>query len=83
MWLSGDLDSPPAGGDTGAVCRSIVVPGKPNMGARWVLMSAGKLSAGFDGDLLDPIARLLRLLDRPEDIPVLAPTIEREILWRL
>jgi len=53
------------------------------MGARWVLMSAGKLSAGFDGDLLDPIARLLRLLDRPEDIPVLAPTIEREILWRL
>ena len=34
-------------------------------------------------DLLDPIVRLLRLLDRPEDISVLAPTIEREILWRL
>jgi AraC-like DNA-binding protein len=34
-------------------------------------------------DLLDPIVRLLRLLDRPEDIPVLAPAIEREILWRL
>jgi AraC-like DNA-binding protein len=34
-------------------------------------------------DLIDPIVRLLRLLDRPEDVPVLAPSIEREILWRL
>lgn len=34
-------------------------------------------------DLLEPIVRILRLLDRPEDIPVLAPAIEREILWRL
>jgi AraC-like DNA-binding protein len=34
-------------------------------------------------DLVDPVVRLLRLLDRPEDIPVLAPAIEREILWRL
>lgn len=37
--------------------------------------------AGFD--LLDPIARLLRLLDHPSDARVLAPMIEREILWRL
>jgi transcriptional regulator GlxA family with amidase domain len=34
-------------------------------------------------DLLDPIVRLLRLLDRPGDVPVLGPAIEREILWRL
>lgn len=34
-------------------------------------------------NLVDPIVRLLRLLDRLEDIPVLAPAIEREILWRL
>lgn len=34
-------------------------------------------------DLLEPIVRLLRLLDRPDDIPVLAPAIEREIYWRL
>jgi AraC-like DNA-binding protein len=34
-------------------------------------------------DLLDPVVRLLRLLDRPEDIPVLLPVIEREIYWRL
>lgn len=37
----------------------------------------------LDNDLIDPITRLLRLLDRPADIPVLADGIEREILWRL
>ncbi|MEV4311869.1 AraC family transcriptional regulator [Actinocrispum sp. NPDC049592] len=33
--------------------------------------------------LLDAVVRLLRLLDTPSDIAVLAPLIEREILWRL
>jgi AraC-like DNA-binding protein len=36
-----------------------------------------------DLDLLDAVTRLLRLLDHPADMPVLAPLIEREILWRL
>jgi AraC-like DNA-binding protein len=36
-----------------------------------------------DLDLLDAVARLLRLLDHPADAPVLAPLVEREILWRL
>lgn len=31
--------------------------------------------------LLDATIRMLRLLDSPRDIPVLAPLIEREILW--
>jgi AraC-like DNA-binding protein len=34
-------------------------------------------------ELLDPFVRLLRLLEHPEDLPVLAPMIEREILWRI
>jgi AraC-like DNA-binding protein len=34
-------------------------------------------------ELLDAVVRLLRLLGRPRDVPVLAPLIEREILWRL
>ena len=34
-------------------------------------------------DMLDAVLRLLRLLDTPRDIPVLAPMIKREILWRL
>ena len=33
--------------------------------------------------LLDAVLRLLRLLDRPQDAPVLAPMAEREILYRL
>ena len=36
-----------------------------------------------DEDLVDAACRLLRLLDRPEAIPALAPLIEREILYRL
>ena len=31
--------------------------------------------------LMDATIRMLRLLDTPEDIPVLAPMIERELLW--
>jgi len=34
-------------------------------------------------DLADPVLRLLRLLDRPQDIAMLAPLFEREILYRL
>jgi len=34
-------------------------------------------------ELLEPLVRLLRLLDRPSDIPMLRPMIEREIVWRL
>jgi AraC-like DNA-binding protein len=36
-----------------------------------------------DGDLLDTVGRLLRLLDTPADIPALAPLFERELLYRL
>ncbi|MFI6347170.1 AraC family transcriptional regulator N-terminal domain-containing protein [Streptomyces sp. NPDC050560] len=34
-------------------------------------------------ELVDALVRLLRLLERPADRPVLAPLIEKEILWRL
>lgn len=34
-------------------------------------------------ELLDAVARMLRLLDRPADARVLAPMLEREIIWRL
>lgn len=34
-------------------------------------------------ELLDAAVRLLRLLDRPGDAAVLAPLVEKEILWRL
>jgi AraC-like DNA-binding protein len=34
-------------------------------------------------DLLDAIARLLRLLERPQDRRVMVPLVKREILWML
>ncbi|UZE46672.1 AraC family transcriptional regulator [Rhodopseudomonas sp. P2A-2r] len=34
-------------------------------------------------ELLDAALRLLRLLDRPQDIPAMAPLLEQEILYRL
>ena len=39
--------------------------------------------ANADGHLIGAAVRMLQLLDSPRDIPVLAPMIEREILWRL
>ena len=34
-------------------------------------------------DLMDSVGRLIRLLERPQDVAVMAPMIQREILWRL
>ncbi|WP_439623765.1 helix-turn-helix domain-containing protein [Shinella sp.] len=42
---------------------------------------AGKY--GLDPELFEPFMRLLALLERPRDIPVVAPLIRREIVWRL
>lgn len=47
--------------------------------------SAGAAIATGDAtpDVLDAVARFLRLLDSPTDAAVLAPLLEQEILWRL
>jgi hypothetical protein len=66
---------------------------KPAVIAGLLLESGGFSRAGpeptglaiSDGTpaLLDPILRLLRLVDHLQDIAVLLPMLEREILWRL
>lgn len=33
--------------------------------------------------LLDAVTRFVRLLDHPEDIPILAPLIKKEIIYRI
>ncbi|MFG2680542.1 AraC family transcriptional regulator N-terminal domain-containing protein [Streptomyces sp. NPDC048392] len=43
----------------------------------------GIATSDADERLLDALVRLLRLLDDPRDIPVLAPAVRREIHWRL
>jgi AraC-like DNA-binding protein len=45
--------------------------------------AAGFAVSAVTPELLEPWQRLLRLLDSPADIPVLAPLAEREILYRL
>lgn len=37
----------------------------------------------IDSPLLDAVIRLVRLLDNPQDIPVLAPLFKKEILYRV
>lgn len=54
--------------------------------ARWsrTSTSAPAIATGTaSAELLDAVVRLLRLLDHPADATVLAPLIEREILWRI
>jgi AraC-like DNA-binding protein len=45
--------------------------------------SVGLAVSDAGEDLLDPLIRLLRLQDRPDDRRVLAPAVKREIHWRL
>lgn len=45
--------------------------------------SSAMATGRADADLLDAVARMLRLLDSPADAAVLAPLTEQEILWRL
>ncbi|MFG1931301.1 AraC family transcriptional regulator N-terminal domain-containing protein [Mycobacterium sp. NPDC048908] len=54
--------------------------------ARWPRGTPDKPAIAADvasPELLDATVRMLRLLDRPADAPVLAPLIRHEILWRL
>ncbi|MGN6480758.1 AraC family transcriptional regulator N-terminal domain-containing protein [Luteibacter sp.] len=44
---------------------------------------AGAATAAMTPDLLEPFARLLDLLDHPDDIPFVAPLVVQEIYYRL
>lgn len=44
---------------------------------------AGISLSPLDGGLLDPLLRLIRLLDHPRDLAALGPLIEQELLYRL
>lgn len=47
------------------------------------VLALGLTVQPLEPQLLDAALRLLRLLETPHDIPILAPLIEREILYRL
>jgi AraC-like DNA-binding protein len=44
---------------------------------------AGLAVSTAPAELLDAVLRLVRLLDEPRDLAMLAPLIKREIIWRL
>jgi AraC-like DNA-binding protein len=50
--------------------------------SRSAVDASAMATADADADLLDAVARMLRLLDEPADAAVLGPLIEQEILWR-
>lgn len=52
-------------------------------GVRSATTPPGLAVSDAPSELIDAAVRMLRLLDHPRDLPVLAPMIEREILWRL
>lgn len=56
-----------------------IAPPGPRAGA----VPPGLGVADASPELLDAVVRMVRLLDHPRDHRVLAPMLEREILWRL
>jgi AraC-like DNA-binding protein len=64
-----------------AAIASLVLDGDAT--ARLAPAPPGIGVADASPELLDAVVRMVRLLDHPADRDVLAPMIEREILWRL
>ncbi|MDB6086792.1 MAG: AraC family transcriptional regulator [Gammaproteobacteria bacterium] len=52
-------------------------------GAAGVADDRGLFVSRLDEPLLDAVLRMVKLLDAPEDIAVLAPTVKREIYYRV
>lgn len=69
-----DLDSRKIGDLISSMDTAGAYPGAPSRG-----MAVSPLSL----EIAEPALRLARLIDTPADIPVLAPLIERELLYRL
>jgi AraC-like DNA-binding protein len=65
--------------DIAALALEFGLDGAPPRAAPERGIFTGELSTS----LLDPVLRLVKLLDTPEDVPVLAPLITREILYRV
>lgn len=66
-----------------AIAELLMDVGDFSLAGRGAVASPGLAVSVAPPELLDAVVRLLRLLDRPRDLPVLAPSIQREILWWL
>jgi len=68
--------------DMDQLARLLLELGKQNPGSASAA-NRGMFVARMGNHLLDAVLRLVRLLDTPEDIAVLGPSIEREIYYRV
>lgn len=74
-----------------APCLGVGLELRPELIASLLLDSTEKPGGAVRGltvdhapaELVDAMIRLLRLVHQPDDAPVLAPLVQREILWRL
>ena len=91
MVVSADL--PVSGQVLDAPYAAIGIPLNPVVIADLMLETGGAVEdaapghalvvSRMDAPLIDAVGRLIDLLDRPQDVAVMAPMIRREILWRL
>ncbi len=66
-----------------AVVAGLLLQAPPGRWTRGQLAHPAMSTADAGADLLDAVVRMIRLLESPSDATVLAPLIEREIIWRL
>jgi len=64
-----------------AIAAALIQDAAPQTGG--MQPGSGFSVAPVNRELLDAWVRMLRLIDRPDEIPVLAPAYEREILFRV
>ena len=69
--------------DPAAIASLVIDSAAPPPATSQAMSQAGLGIGRLTADLQDPLLRLLRLLDAPRDIRVLAPLAERELLYRL
>jgi AraC-like DNA-binding protein len=67
--------------DLDAIARLLLELGE--RGAPWSTADRGLFVARMDEALLDAVLRMVKLLDAPQDIAVLAPIVQREIYYRV
>jgi AraC-like DNA-binding protein len=71
-----------------AVIAALLIDMQPDLRGTPPATDSAPAGAGFGispltPDLIDPLLRLMRLLDQPRDIAILAPLVERELLYRV
>jgi AraC-like DNA-binding protein len=66
-----------------AAIAALLLQAPPGRWSRGTSDTPAIATGTAEPELLDAAARMLRLLDRPADAPVLTPLIEQEILWRV